>query len=694
MMPQPNLHDAVTVQNCGKASRGSSARLLGRAAVWGIAALLLTATAWAQQSTNDKSPVKGKRSPKDPFPGKKQKAPSLDGGLGWLNTAGPIQLSKLKGKIVLLDFWTYCCINCMHILPDLARLEAEFPNELVVIGVHSAKFTGEKDEQNIRDAILRYGIRHPVVNDAKMAIWRRYGVRAWPTRVIIDPEGNVVGSLSGEGQAEVFRNVIRRLIEYHRAKGTLDTSPVHFQLEEYGRERTPLRYPGKLAVDVEQNTLCISDSSHNRLVIANLDSGNVRHVIGDGVAELRDGPFEKTRFNDPQGLALDGEILYVADTKNHAIRRVDLRAKKVQTLAGTGSQGYERRRSGPARRMSLASPWALLLLKKQLIIAMAGTHQIWRLDLASGKIGPYAGSGREDIINGQAGEAAFAQPSGLTTDGRWIYVADSEVSAIRRIRISDRKVQTVVGHGLFVFGDVDGNAMRARLQHALGIAYHQGQLYVADTYNNKIKVIDPQTSLSRTFLGDGKPGDSDEPPRFDEPGGLAVASGTLYVADTNNHKVRLIDLETKTVRTLELKGLKAPDTAEPALAPEPGSPTPQAAVALKSSRVLLVRGTIPVPEGHKLNPQAPMSFRVEGLDGTGRSTELGRGRIRPVRPDFNFEVTGLDLAQSQRLRITVTSYPCETGGAGVCHVQVHSWLVPISIDPTGGTDTIELRQQP
>ncbi|HEX2869201.1 MAG TPA: thioredoxin-like domain-containing protein [Ignavibacteriales bacterium] len=126
-------------------------------------------------------------------------APEFPDGLDWLNVDHPIKLSDLRGKVVLLDFWTFCCINCMHIIPDLKKLEAKYPGELAVIGVHSAKFLSEQETGNIRQAILRYDIEHPVVNDKDFKIWTSYGANAWPTVVLIDPRGDVVGHHSGEG---------------------------------------------------------------------------------------------------------------------------------------------------------------------------------------------------------------------------------------------------------------------------------------------------------------------------------------------------------------------------------------------------------------------------------------------------------------------------------------------------------------
>lgn len=626
--------------------------------------------------------VAAKAAPKDPFPGQKPKAPPLEGGLGWLNTAGPIELSKLRGKVILLDFWTYCCINCMHILPDLAKLEEEFPNELVVIGVHSAKFEGEKDTQNIRDAILRYGIKHPVVNDGKMEIWRNYGVRAWPTRMLIDPEGNVIGSLSGEGHYETFHRAIEKLIEYHESKGTLDRKPLHFQLESFGTEKTPLRFPGKVVADPTKNRLYVSDSTHNRIVVAALDSGKVEHVIGDGVAGLKDGDFASARFDDPQGLAYSGETLYVADRRNHSIRSVDLAVQNVTTIAGTGKQGFEREFKGKGTDVGLASPWDVLLVGRTLYIAMAGTHQIWTLDLETGIVGNYAGSGREDIIDGQLDDAAFAQPSGLATDGRHLFVADSEVSAVRSIDLETGTVDSLVGQGLFEFGDVDGKGTKVRLQHALGVAFDGGKVYVADTYNNKLKTIDLASGETTSYLGDGKPGTEDDPPRFDEPGGISIAAGKAYVADTNNHLIRVVDLASRKVTTLTLQGLEPPPEVESEARWDASQAQGVDKVTLKSGGTLQITGRIAVSSGQKLNAMSPMSYAVSYLGKDQEQLPIAKGRIKPVAADFSFEAEGVP-SEVKELMVAVTYYPCEEGSEGVCRVHTHVWRIPVTWSSDG-----------
>jgi thiol-disulfide isomerase/thioredoxin len=485
-------------------------------------------------------------------------APELVGGAGWLNTAGPIQLRDLRGKVVILDFWTLCCINCIHTLPDLAMLEKKYANQLVVVGVHSAKFDNERNPESIRKAILRYEISHPVVNDADMKIWRAYRVQSWPTLYLIDTEGRIVGRGSGEGLYEALDENIQRLVKEARQNKTLNERPIKFELARaHESGDSPLFFPGKVLADARGKRLFIADSTHHRIVITDLE-GNQIAVAGRGVPGREDGSFDKASFNDPQGMALRDETLYVADRKNHLIRALNLKARTVKTIAGSGEQGISRRLGGQALKVGLNSPWDLWLNSESLYIALAGHHQIWTLDLVKSELAPYAGSGREDIGDGPLERASFAQPSGLTSDGKTLYVADSEISAIRAVPLAGQggDVQTIVGEGLFEFGDTDGMGNQVRLQHALGVAHHQGKLYVADTYNSKIKIIDPVKRSCETYLGE--PGGWLHRALFNEPGGLSFAGDRLYVADTNGHRIQVVNLKTKEVSTLTLKGVAAP----------------------------------------------------------------------------------------------------------------------------------------
>jgi thiol-disulfide isomerase/thioredoxin len=496
-------------------------------------------------------------------------APELEGGVAYLNTAGPIRLKDLRGKIVVLDFWTLCCINCMHTLPDLAKLEKKYPNELVVIGIHSPKFENEHNTESIRKALLRYEVKHPVINDANMQIWKTFGVNTWPTLVLIDPEGNIAGHGSGEGLYDALDVAIAKLIKTHKANKTLNEKPLKFELAKETGE-SPLFFPGKVLADGPSNRLFIADSTHHRIVITDLDGKKIA-VAGTGEPGNKDGDFDKAQFHDPQGLAVKGDTLYVADRKNHTIRELDLKAKTVKTIAGTGKQAQARDVTGPfpARKIALNSPWDLLLAGNTLYVALAGHHQIWALDLRKDELTRYAGTGYEFLKDGPLLSAIFAQPSGLASDGKNLYVADSEVSAIRMMPLNGRgEVKTLIGEHLFAFGDITYNpALRLvvgaaemctyRLQHALGIVCVNGKIYVADTYNSKVKELDPETRRITTFVG----GESEgwlSSPVFQEPAGISYANGKLYLADTNAHRIRVVDMKTRAVSTLKLQGVEAP----------------------------------------------------------------------------------------------------------------------------------------
>lgn len=479
-------------------------------------------------------------------------APDLDGGIDWINAANPLKIEDLKGRVVLLDFWTLCCINCIHVMPDLAKLEAKYPGVLVVIGVHTPKFENEKKTESIKKAILRYEIKHPVINDADHKIWRRYRVNSWPTLVLIDTEGKVVGKASGEGNYEVLDQYIGKLVKDAKTKGTLKETPLDFKLIKE-KEDTPLFFPGKVLADQASNRLFIADSTHHRIVITDL-AGQKIDIVGTGVEGFKNGSFDVAQFSDPQGMALEGDTLVVCDRKNHSLRALDLKNRTVVTIAGTGEQDQSTRLGGgPALKTGLNSPWDILRVGKKYFIAMAGHHQIWTYDPALRTVAVYAGNGREDLEDGTLPRSSFAQPSGLATDGKNLYVADSEISAIRSVPFDlDGKVSTLVGEGLFEFGDIDGKGNQVRLQHALGVAYKDGKLYVADTYNSKLKVLDPMTRVCETYLG----GEASK--LFSEPAGLSFAGDKLYVADTNNHRIQVVDVKTKQTTTLPLVGVSPP----------------------------------------------------------------------------------------------------------------------------------------
>ena len=693
-----------------------------------LGAMLAVAFAWYRHS------AEGRAMSEAPFR-ERMRVPALPEGLAWINTSGPIRLGDLRGKFVLVDFWTYCCINCMHILPELKKLERDYPNNLVVIGVHSAKFSTEEDSQNIAEAVQRYQIEHPVVNDSHHVLWERFGVNAWPTVILIDPEGYAVWGSSGEITFEQVDAELKRAIPYYRKQKLLDETPLRFDLEAHRAKATPLRFPGKVLADEAGSRLIVADSGHNRIVVARLD-GTLVDVIGSGATGRRDGNFASAEFNQPQGMAVEGDSLYVADTENHLVRKVDLAAKKVTTIAGTGRQSRDPPPVGkslPAQETPLNSPWDLVLHGGDLYVAMAGSHEIWKLDLKRSMIGPYAGNGREDIVDGpllpktpyELDYCSFAQPSGLASDGTWLFVADSEGSSIRAVPLDPQKTaKTVVGTShlaaarLFTFGDVDGPGPQVRLQHPLGVVFSQGRLFVADTYNSKIKSIDPDTGATQTLAGTGKPGTSDNPAQFSEPAGISAAGGKLYVADTNNHLVRVIDLNGTKVSTLAIAGLAPP--AAPAAAESvrmmPGDREQTLgpiAVRPRDGSIRLAV-TLELPKGFKINPLAPLAYQVDRvkLDAPGgeakpaqqgdvpatgrlvRAAALGKPqKVKPPAASFEIALPLEAPAGQETLRITVNYYYCREGADGLCKAASAVWIVPVQAAADAAVDAVPLRHR-
>lgn len=478
-------------------------------------------------------------------------------GLTWLNSISPVSLRDLKGNVVILDFWTYCCINCIHMIPILSHFEKEFENDPVVfIGIHSAKFTNEEIPSNVTEAILRYDVRHPVVIDKDMKIWKSYGVSAWPTFIIIDPNGRIAAKIAGEQDAEYLRGIISRLLAEARQTKSL-SNKVHIKSEIHRKERT-LSYPGKIALSSKE--IAVSDSNHNRILIVNKLTGAAMSVGGKEGGFL-DGDFKSARFSKPQGVYWSGNKIYVADTGNHAIREIDLDLSKVITLAGTGRQGktFEKFYSGEGRFTELNSPWDLAVSNNYLYIAMAGTHQIWRYDLVNGKIGPFSGDGHENIKDGDLREAEFAQPSGIAFSNNHLYIADSESSSIRSIYLNERYVSTLIGKGLFSFGNEDGKLSEAKLQHPIGISSSGTILYVADTYNHSVKKIDLEKKEIHTLIGlpSSKSSCKFDDPSCDslglfEPNDVKPDEGKLYIADTNNHLIRVFDTQKGILNTLNV----------------------------------------------------------------------------------------------------------------------------------------------
>lgn len=635
----------------------------------------------------------------NPFPGRFP-APDLDGGTEWLNTSAPISLRELRGKIVLLDFWTYCCINCIHVLPDLKYLEKKYADQLVVIGVHSAKFDNEKESENIRQAIIRYEIEHPVVNDSNMTIARKYFFNSWPTLVLIDPEGNFVGRQPGEGTRDLFDEVIGKMVEYHRAKGTLDEKPVKFNLEREKRPDTPLKYPGKILADAESRRLFIADSNHNRIVVADFD-GRLIDVIGSGRIGAQDGTFADASFDHPQGMALVGNTLYVADTENHLLRTVDLVGKTVSTLAGTGTQARQRLPGGKLREIALNSPWDVQALNNTLYVAMAGPHQLWKHELGSGTIELFAGTGREDILDGPLDACALAQPSGITTDGQTLFIVDSEGSAVRSVTLGKSGTVTTIvgphdlpqGRSLFEFGDIDGVGDEVRLQHPIGLTYHNGRLFIADTYNDKIKLIDPKSRESVTWLGTGERGNGLDPVQLSEPAGVSAAAGELFIADTNNSRILAVNLETRQAREIVIQGLTPPaTTTESDTVDVVMNSTKVPAVTLAAGKPLSVRVEFKLPEGYKLNQLASVGWRIATDSPLVDPAVVGkRKQVKAGETSASIDVPLSGQEGTGTLVLSVNYQYCRDGVGGVCKLGTRQWEIPITV-AANGTNVLELQE--
>ncbi len=591
-------------------------------------------------------------------------APEFPGGMQWFNSAGPLTIRQFRGKFVLLDFWTYCCINCMHLVPDLRKLENKYARELVVLGVHSAKFENEKQSAQIREAIVRYGVRHPVVNDDDLAIWRRYAIEGWPTLVLINPEGRIVERFATEHGYAAIDPILAKAIPYFAAKGRLQRSGTDWPQEAARRPDTLLAYPGKISADTVQHRLIISDSNHNRILITD-DSGKLLTTIGTGEPGKVDGPFDRAEFDNPQGTAISGDQLYIADTGNHAIRAANLTSGKIITILGTGTQAHAPIPNGRGPAIALDSPWDIAAAQGRIYIAMAGSHQIFVYEPDTANLTLVAGSGAEGLVNGAPLKASLAQPSGMTIDGGAIYFADSESSSIRALGLAaGAKVTTLVGRGLFAFGDVDGSGGKVRLQHPLGVAAQEGRLYVADTYNSKVKVLDPATRTCTTFAGNGAKqfaNGSFAEASFNEPGGLAWLDGKLYVADTNNQQVRVLDPIAKTVRSFPIRGLDTLVTRR---------------IRRFSGRIINLGDRrmkpgqsglsvdVSLPSGYKLNPEAPFFLQWKFIDSAGAESaaKLEKGERLPVTLPIG------DLRGNSMLEIETVIYYC-IDTASACYVD-------------------------
>ncbi len=469
-------------------------------------------------------------------------APELSQSLDWFNTEQAINLHQLRGRVVLLNFWTGCCMNSMQVLQDLSYLEKKFQNKLAVIGIHSPKFQNEHIPSQLQKTINRLHIRHPVANDPKFEMWRSYGIKAWPTVVFIGPEGHVIGALRGEGRRDQLEALIQKHVTLADEKGILAEKKlaVSFKPEPF----STLSFPGSICAS--RNHLYISDSGRNR-ILETWHDGRIRRIFGSGSADMLDGQEQSASFNNPQGMVEVGEFLYIADTGNHAIRRLHIKSGEVMTLAGIGEQGlYVADRFQDPAGASLNAPWDITYHESNLYIAMAGQHQIWIMNLNHLAIERFAGTGRQDLADDTIDQANFAKPAGIGILDNSLYIVDAESSSVRVIDLNRKRVETLVGKGLFDFGDREGSGAEARLQHPLGLETdaQRNALWIADTFNSKIKRVDLKTKQVSKFKINFP---------LDEPGGLSLFRDKLYIANTNAHQIVCLDLSSRLAEVVDVR---------------------------------------------------------------------------------------------------------------------------------------------
>jgi peroxiredoxin len=467
-------------------------------------------------------------------------APELPDTLEWINSAEPPTLTSLRGRVVLLYFWTFDSVNCTNALADLRFLESKYHDGLSVIGVHTPKYDYQRQAAPVLKAVNRCHIRHPVANDPDFSVWRGYGVQAWPSFAIVDAQGRFAGLLSGEGRRDEADSLVGQLLDeaaasdlrvYEASVATVRPEP-----------RMPLQFPGKVLAT--PTTLWIADSGNNRILECD-HNGRILRQLGSGTPGCVDGRNREAQFNNPQGMTIVYDTLYVADAGSHAVRRVLLPAGDVSTIAGTGTLGHDLpAESSDPRQTRMSAPTDVVAFEDKLYIAVSGQHQIWRFDIARNKLGVLAGNGRLGIADGEGVDASFAQPSGLDVFEHQLVVVDAAASAARLVSLADRQVATLVGAGPYDFGDISGKRDVARLQNPLGVCVDpRGLAFIADSYNGKIKALNLRSGEIRAL---------NLPYQLNEPAGISMASNALWIANTNAHEIVRVDLATGQIRHLNI----------------------------------------------------------------------------------------------------------------------------------------------
>lgn len=481
--------------------------------------------------------------------GKQIPAPRFPESLEWFNTEQPVSIDGQQGRVILLHFTTYCSLQCIATLDDLEYLENKYHDNILIIGIHSPRFPGERTAGHIRKVIARYEINHPVINDHDQRMKKLYGIKQQQTLVVIDTNGNITGATSGLNKRHKLDKAVGILLNKINKPATtpcaVSSSPKNCE------PCRALAFPGR--IHATNNRIFIADSGHNRVLVTTTQ-GHVLQQFGSVSPDFVDGNGTEAAFNNPQGMLLSDDYLYVADSGNHAIRRIHLHSEEVATIAGTGKPGDPPQSSyfeNPCE-VNLNTPSGLALKDNILYIAMSGTHQIWALSLVPNTMEVIAGSGNKALADGVAHLASFAQPSALSIMGNTLYVADAESSAIRAIDLATHNVITLAGtSGPHGYGYHDGFVPDARFQFPLDLNadQHSGALWIADTYNNKIRKIALYDNLVSSVTVSSP---------LNQPGGLAFSGNSLYIANTNLHEIIRINLQNGNTETLDVNDEDGP----------------------------------------------------------------------------------------------------------------------------------------
>lgn len=605
----------------------------------------------------------------------------------WFNVERPLEVSDLKGRIVLLDFWTYACVNCAQTLQQIKEWEKQFGSKLVVIGVHSGKFENEKNFAEIKKAIIRNDITHPVINDSNLRIWNSFEVKAWPTLVLLNPNGNVEKVYVGESEAEQAKSGIKRLIAKYKYE--LNRSPLPMALEKTSIDGNVLSFPTKLeyAADFSYKShhtpaLFISNTGKNNILVTSL-SGDVMIKIGSGSVGMEDGSFDVASFNAPQGLLYRAGKLYVADTGNHALREIDFKTGKVTTLVGSGQRGsvLSDQEIIEARSFELTSPTELEFFPNldNIVIANSGTHQLLSYSVNKGTITLLAGSGAEGISDGKYPNNSLAQTADLSVFNKKLYFLDSESSSLRVLDEAG-EIKTLVGKGLFDFGLKNGDRNEALMQHPLGLMVDDTGAYISDSFNHVIRKYDLTSGNLSLIAGSKKSGNnlgSSGSTEFDQPEGIVSVLNNFYIADANNNRIVVLNRGNFSSSLLDvMPPLKLPKEGFVQYLPNLKK-LPD--LAVKADAEITVK--IDVKSGLKINEMGPSFINLLEIAGDEQVNLIAVADWREIK---NKTLKFPQLSSKKNYVLQGVIYYCEDKPNSLCYIKSYEQKLDVKSGEANG----------